>query len=75
MKKLMMAVADVVCVFACIFGMTASAAVFNGVEYSDSGDIVPEEVLKGASQGAVLRDRRGTLEHCLDRPKAGRILV
>ena len=41
MKKLMMAVADVVCVCACIFGMTASAAVFNGVEYSDSGDIVP----------------------------------
>ena len=40
----MMAVADVVCVFACIFGMTAPAAEFNKVVYSDSGDIVPGEM-------------------------------
>ena len=31
------------CAFAFILWLTASAAVFNGVEYSDSGDIVPGE--------------------------------
>lgn len=33
-----------VCASVCIFGLTSIAAEFNGVEYSDSGDIVPGEM-------------------------------
>ena len=43
MKKTTMAVLASVA-FDCILGTTASAAVYNGVEYSDSGDIVPGEM-------------------------------